>query len=537
VKNSALTIAIGRRTRRRALARGHAPAGRSWRACSALAALALGSLLCDRARGQTPSAAGSAASGPATASPPPLPYPIAPLTVNGPWDSTIRLEVYERLRGEFVDWFATPNPGPTSRFRYNFIGNKLQLGIRFKRDPWEAFAQFQDTSLGDVPSNAVGVGSTYFANTHSATQNGAFLRQGWIASKRLFADGLFLKGGRQLYSDALEAPVKNKDLRWIQVNRFSQRLIGPFDYTHVGRSFDGGQIGYDSAKINVTGFGFVPTYGGYEVDANRELDIDLAGVALSLPDSPELGETFGRLFWLYYDDFRDVLSVDNRPLPARQATQGKSIAIHTLGANVAHLFEDVGPGFVDGVAYGYGQFGDYQTLDHTAWAYGFEAGYRWKEGPARPWLRIGIDSASGDPDPNDDEHQTFFQMLPTAWLYAQFPFYNMMNNQDVFMQAILEPHRQVSLRLDFHWLRVNSSRDLAYFGGGATKNDFFGFGGVPANGRYELAYLLHGMLTVQPTAFFTVNAFYGHAFGQGVINANFTGRQGNYGFLEGIVAF
>jgi len=500
-----------------------------------IAALAV--ILPGIARGQSPGAPPPPAPAAAPA-PPPLPLAIAPLSVQGPYDSTIRLEVYDRLRGEFVDWFATPNPGPTSKFRYNFVGNKLQIGLRVTRDPWEAFAQFQDTSLGNVPANAVGIGSTYYLNTMASTQNGAFLRQGYAATKRLFGqEGIFLKGGRQLYSDALEAPVKNKDLRWLQVNRFSQRLLGPFDYTHVGRSFDGGQVGYGSPKINLTAFGFIPTYGGFEVDAMRELDIDVAGVSLSLPDSPELGTTFGRLFWIYYDDFRDVLFVDNRPLAARQATQGKPAKLHTIGANFAHLFEGAGPGFVDTVAYGYGQFGDYQTLDQSAWAYGVEAGYRWNEGWGRPWMRLGINSASGDPDPTDDKHQTFFQMLPTAWLYAQFPFYNMMNNQDVFVQAILEPHRQVSLRLDFHWLRVNSSQDLAYFGGGATKNDFFGFGGVPAKGRYELAYLVHGMLTVQPTAFLTVNAFYGHAFGQGVINANFTGRQGNYGFLEGIVAF
>jgi hypothetical protein len=53
-------------------------------------------------------------------------------------------------------------------------------------------------------------------------------------------------------------------------------LIGPFDYTHVGRSFDGGRVGYDTDLLNVTGFGFVPTFGGYEIDANRQLDITLA---------------------------------------------------------------------------------------------------------------------------------------------------------------------------------------------------------------------------------------------------------------------
>ena len=512
---------------------GRVPAGRT--ALVLLALLARGPAHAQINPAPAPAPVPAAATAP---SPPLGGLTIAPVTVAGPWDSTIRLEFYNRLRGEFVDWFATPNPGPTQHFRYNFIGNKLQVGLRLTRDPLEVFAQFQDTSLGDVPANAVGVGATYYQNTRSATQNGAFLRQGWASVKRLFGvDGAFVKGGRQIYSDALEAPVRNKDLRWLQVNRFSQRLLGPFDYTHVGRSFDGGQIGYGSDKINFTAFGFVPTYGGFEVDANRELDIDVAGAALSLPDSSELGTTFGRLFLIYYDDFRDVLFLDNRPLAERQATKGKPAKLYTVGANFAHLFEHAGPGFVDALAYGYGQFGDYQTLSQSAWAFGLEAGYKWTEAWAQPWMRVGIDSASGDPDPTDDQHQTFFQMLPTAWLYAQFPFYNMMNNQDVFVQWILDPHPRASFRLDLHWLRVNSSQDLAYFGGGATKNDFFGFGGVPAKGRYELAYLVHGMLTLRPTEFFTVNAFYAHAFGQGVIEANFNGRQGNYGFLEGIVAF
>ncbi len=74
-----------------------------------------------------------------------LPFSPGPLEMQGPLDSTVRLEVYNRFRGEFVDWFAT-NPGnsqPTSR--YNFLANKFQLGLRVKRDPVEMFAQLQPT--------------------------------------------------------------------------------------------------------------------------------------------------------------------------------------------------------------------------------------------------------------------------------------------------------------------------------------------------------------------------------------------------------
>ncbi len=45
------------------------------------------------------------------------------------------------------------------------------------------------------------------------------------------------------------------------------------------------------------------------------------------------------------------------------------------------------------------------------------------------------------------------------------------------------------------------------------------------------------LVTYRATDFLTFNALYAHAFGQGVINANFEGRGANYGFLETVVSF
>src|SRR5690606_18710187 len=98
----------------------------------------------------------------------------------------------------------------------------------------------------------IGIGQTYYLNTRSTTQNGAFLRQGWAGAKNLFGSGVSVRGGRQLYADGAEAPATHPNLKWLQTWRISQRLIGPFDYTHVGRSFDGGQIAWDSELFNVT---------------------------------------------------------------------------------------------------------------------------------------------------------------------------------------------------------------------------------------------------------------------------------------------
>lgn len=468
---------------------------------------------------------------------PPSLFSIPPLAVDGPAGSKVRLEVYERARGEFVDWFATPPNSPTQDYRYDFFGNKFQLGVRLTKDPYEVFVQYQNSLVANLPTQGVGVGSTYYANTHKRTQDGNILRQAWAGTKRLFGvEGFGVKAGRQLYLDSMQAPVTNPSLKWIQQNRLAQRLIGPFDYTHVGRSFDGGQLSFDKGPLNVTGFGFVPTWGGFEIDGNKELDIRLGGLSLNLREPEILGATYGRFFWTYYGDSRDIVFLDNRPLPERQADVGMPAKISTIGAEVAHVAE-LGPGLADAMAYGFGQFGKWQSERQKAWAYGVELGYRLTDVFAKPWTRIGINSGSGDTNPNDNVHGTFFQLLPTAWLYANFPFYNMMNNQDVFVEWILDPHPLVSARVDLHWLRLNSGRDFDYFGGGATSDTFFGYGANVGKGALELAYVTQMLLAFRATDFLTVNALYAHAFGQGVIDQAFVGNSGNYGYLEGVVAF
>jgi|SRR5438552_11084271 len=74
-----------------------------------------------------------------------------PTSVEDPWDTRWTLEASDRLRGEFVDFFAQKPGSKTPNFRYNFLGNKFQAGVRVRRDPWEAFVQFQHTVLDDVP--------------------------------------------------------------------------------------------------------------------------------------------------------------------------------------------------------------------------------------------------------------------------------------------------------------------------------------------------------------------------------------------------
>ena len=166
-----------------------------------------------------------------------------------------------------------------------------------------------------------------------------------------------------------------------------------------------------------------------------------------------------------------------------------SIFVHTIGGHAVTAV-DAGPGVLDGLVWAVAQAGEWGVLDHVAWAHAVELGYQLPRIPAQPWLRIGYNGSSGDGDPTDGDHGTFFQVMPTARVYAQLPFFNLMNNQDVFAQLILRPHARVTIRTDYHWLSLTERRDLWYAGGGATNAKIFGFAGAPSGGHRELAHLV-----------------------------------------------
>jgi hypothetical protein len=456
----------------------------------------------------------------------------------GNWQDHVTFTLSERIRGEFVDWFRPPaDAAAPSAHRYSFFASQLRVGARVTFPHLQLTVEMQDTRFANLPDDAslappignLGPGALYFSHTRDSSQGEPFLKQGYLTFRR---SGLSVSVGRFEYSDGLETIPADPTLAWLKRVRLGERLVGPFGYTHTTRSFDGVRVTYDRPRWNATAFVSRPTAGGYEVSANREIDdVGLAGVALTAKSLPQAPPTDLRVFYLYYDDTRNSsLKVDNRPRPVRQADT-KGIAVHTWGGHAVTAVR-LGPGTVDALLWAAFQAGDWGLLNHRAWAYAVELGYQLPHLPGSPWFRVGSNRSSGDDDPADDDHKTFFQVLPTARIYAQFPFFNLMNNEDVFVQLILRPHPRVTVRGDYHWLRVTEPRDLWYAGGGATNDDVFGFSGLPTGGRRELAHLLDLGLTVKLHERLTAYLYYGHAFGQGVVKTTFTGAEADYGYID-----
>ena len=191
-------------------------------------------------------------------------------------------------------------------------------------------------------------------------------------------------------------------------------------------------------------------------------------------------------------------------------------------------------GALDLLLWGGFQVGDWGALDHRAWAGAAEIGFQ-PTGMAklRPWIRAGVFEGSGDDDPTDGTHGTFFPVLPTPRVYARFPFFNLMNLEDLFASLILRPGSRVTLRADARALGLSEPADLWYAGGGAYDKETFGFGGRPTGGAEELATLLDLSAEMRFTPRVTVTAYIAHADGGNVIERIYPqGSTARLGYLE-----
>ena len=459
----------------------------------------------------------------------PEPVKIGSVTVSGSL----------RSRVENWGWF-TPDTGNPD---YTFLGNQLRLSFSHSGRAFDWTIDLEAPILVGLPDNAVatgaqgqlGLGASYYVSNHRNTNAAMiFPKQVFLRFKNLFGDSAAsLKLGRFEFMDGSEVTAKNATLGVIKRDRVHQRLIGPFGFTHVWRSFDGFHFVYNKPKINFTVLGAVPTRGVFQVDGwgwNNTAFTYASATGQVTPNKQNTAEW--RLFGVYYDDWRIVAKQDNRPTAIRNADHG-NIRIATFGGHYVHI-NDSPAGTVDFLALGAGQFGKWGALDHRAYMIDLEGGYQPKILPRlKPWLRAGYYYGSGDKNPNDTRHGTFFQMLPTARPFARFPFFDMMNNVDRFGMFTVRPHKALTLKTEVHSLRLASRTDLWYSGGGVFQPWTFGYQSRNGGGAAGLAnlYDVSGDVTVNAHVAFTL--YYGYAMGKSVIQAIYPrGNEGHLGFAE-----
>lgn len=434
-----------------------------------------------------------------------------------------------RSRLEIWNWFegAADNS-------YAFSGNIIRLGFgqTGKRFDWQI--DFAAPVLLGLPDDAVapgnqgvlGLGGNYFlGNDRSENAAMVFAKQAFVRWK---AGAHAVRFGRFEFIDGTETSPQDPTVAWLKRERIAQRLIGTFGWTHVGRSYDGAHYTWNKAGTNFTAIGALPTRGVFQVDGWGNLNVAVGYAALTRNRSGKNNSTDWRIFGIYYQDWRDVLKVDARPLALRR-TDMEDVRIGSFGGHVLHR-----QGPVDLMFWGVGQAGRWGSLDHRAYAWSAEAGWQPRVLPAlKPWLRAGYHRGSGDKNPLDNTHETFFQILPTPRPYARMPFFNLMNNEDFMAMLVLRPHQKVTVRPEVHGLRLAEANDLWYLGGGAFQPWTFGYIGRTTSGNRGLATLYDIGVDYNPTPKWSISGYYAHAQGHSIMRSIYpSGKNANFGYIE-----
>jgi hypothetical protein len=440
-----------------------------------------------------------------------------------------------RTRIENWDWFTAS----TGDHEYSYDGSTIRFGLSQTRAGYDWSIELEAPVLLHLPSDSVatgaqgqlGQGATYFvANSGRTNAAMIFPKQAFIRWK-LPASGS-VRVGRFEFQDGGEVAPKDPTLATLKRERIQQRLLGPFGFSHVMRSFDGFHYAYNKPRINCTIIGAIPTRGVFQVDGWGWLKVGFAYVSATRQVQWKNTEGEWRLFGIFYDDWRRIAKADNRAAAVRAADLA-NIRIGTYGAHYLQTMR-TSAGSIDLLAEIALQSGTWGELSQRAGMADFEAGFQPTILPGlKPWIRGGYFYGSGDGNPNDRTHGTFLQLLPTARPYAQFPFYNMMNNVDRFGMLTMRPGKRITIRTEAHFLRLASPGDLWYAGGGAYQPQTFGYQPRSGAGAASLATLWNAGVDASVSSHLTVSPYYGYADGKSVIRMIYPkGKDGHLAFLE-----
>jgi len=453
---------------------------------------------------------------------------------DSPWTLTVR----DLTRLETWRFFEPPTDGPDPT--YGFLANRLQLEARGQWPKAVLTVTAQHVGFLGLPESSAGpgpfgTGALYYAqggNRRNPQQ--LYLRYANVLVRDV-APGLEIQAGRMAYSSGAEQASGVAKIEAVKRQRLFARLVGEFEWSIYQRSFDGVRVDWTRADTRVTGIAFMPTQGGFAQKSGRTMtDITVLGGTISHTERYDTGGTQVQGFVVRYDD--------DRPTAPRADNSGRAaapvdIGVTTVGATLLGAYTTEA-GEVDLFAWAALQDGHWYGEPHRAAAVAAEAGFQWTAATWRPWLRTGFIHASGDDDAADDRHGTFFPMLPTMRRFSQTTAYSTMNLREVFVQTLLQPRSDLSLRLDLHRLWLASGEDRWYAGSGATltSGGGVGFAGRPSNGETGLGTVVEGSANYTVNPHWSVNGFVGFMRGGPVVTGTFDGANLWFAYVENVLA-
>jgi hypothetical protein len=392
----------------------------------------------------------------AAAQVPPPPQPAA--TTGAPeWLVSVR----DLARVEGWRFFEPPPEGGDPH--YAFLGNRLQAELRRTSRRLDVRLTAQHVGFLGVPDDAsgpgpLGTGALYFSQGDGSTRpQRLYLRYASLTFREV-VPGLDIQVGRMAYTSGAEAPSGIAKIESVKRLRLDARLVGEFEWSLYQRGYDGVRLDWTRPRYRATGIALMPTQGGFARAANRTMtDVRVLGGSVSATGTRPGGGTEVQGFVFRYDDERPVAG---RPDNTGRAAAAADVAVTTFGGVALGAYPTRSDsGVSDLMLWVAVQRGRWYDDDHRAYAVAVEAGHQWTDVTGAPWVRGGLFIASGDNDPEDGRHGTFFPMLPTVRRFSQTTVYSTMNLHEFFGQVLLRPGPALGVRLDVHHVRLATPSD------------------------------------------------------------------------------
>ena len=434
----------------------------------------------------------------------------------------------------------------SSRFRWerwesltsksdNFYAFRTRLGGEYTwKDRLRLFAEGQFTNIFDLDSSASGAAALYRANAHKAGSNSVDaqrVRQLFVEA-RLDSENWF-RVGRQDINAGTVIGYEEGNWKYLKHKRLAERLVGTVGWTHGERSYDGVSASMEQSGHVLHLYVAEPTTGVFEIDRGykRQKDVLFGGFDWTVERDTWLSNTELGAFFIGYSDDRD-------PSKVVDPFFGE-IEVYTIGFSSLGVYP-VGPGSLDLILWGAIQFGNYidttptgaKRLDQLAGAAIVEVGYQLPDVWAKPWLRTGVNFATGDKDPGDGDRNTFFNILPTNHLYYGYAdalaFSNLI---DLLVQLKLSPLPKLGVELTFHQFWLYTQSDTRYFGTGAFSTGSLGYGRSPSNGANNVGQEIDFVMNYKVNQHLGLMAGYSRLFG-GKVLSSFSDDDIDWAFFQ-----
>lgn len=467
---------------------------------------------------------------------PSLAYAQATAKPAEPAPSTWRAAAVNLTRFESWSFFDPPPTGgnPDSQF----VGNRLRVSLSRSWKRVDVAGSLQYVQFGGLPSRAIGpgflgTGGLYYFHANSTTARGVFVPA--LNLRLKLPHGLTILGGRFGYTSGAESASGHPRIETIKRSRIDSRLVGDFEWSLFQRSFDGIRGDVDRRRWHASAAWLRPTQGGFENSAGTSLDgVDLGAFTLSARPGAVMPASETTAFSYVYSDDRLVTArPDNTGLAATRAR----ITVTAIGGSVVGSAR-AGAVETDWLGWYAYQAGSWYGQSHRAQAFSLEGGVQRPKG-WQPWLRTGYSYASGDGDPRDNRHETFFMMVPTVRRFAFTTIYAPMNLRETFVEFIVRPSTRLRARADVRRLWLADGADRWYSGSGATQRagSFFGYAGRSSGGHTGLGTAVQGAADVTLGRHWSVNAFAGGMHGGRVVRTLFRGEWARFIYLESLIQF